>query len=85
MISSVESTGEVIELADDGQFKVPLGFKGVKWADVENEQKVFIIGTYGDDPAAYGPFFVHDKDEKRLRNKHNQSFLQCPESLLIEQ
>lgn len=85
MISTVESTGEVIDFGYLGHFKVPLGFKNIKWADVQNEQEVFVVGTSEGDPAAYGPFFVYDKDARKLVNKNRQAFHECYESLLIEQ
>lgn len=65
-------------------FTIPDHFQQIKWVDVTNGQKVFMIGKEHGQPRAYGPFLVEDKEKRTLKNiKSGKAFMEYPESLLI--
>lgn len=70
-------------------FIVPDAFKHVLWKDVNEGDVVYIIGTSNKKPFAYGPYTVHNKAHRELKNNSprligGRVFMEYPESLLVQ-
>jgi hypothetical protein len=80
---------DVIEIGNV-KFQVPEGYRHVKWDRVNDDDVVYLIGKRDNKPFAYGPFTVHNKEYRELKNNSarfigGRVFKEYPESLLIKE
>ena len=64
-----------------GPFEVPRGYYKIRW-ETARDRKVYIVGTDNGEPCAYGPFYVHDVEEKELKGKNGRIFTEMASHLL---
>lgn len=69
--------------ANGNIYAIPLGYERIKWQDVENGQRVYVLGIKDGHGHAYGPHTVYKKDYNQLQGAGLKHFWEPLETLLI--